>query len=700
MDDGSQGRTASNGSTATRTATTPAAADPAELEWVADPIELALKGSERGRRGEFPTPFCVEIGRRLLLAQLEFSRWVLRRVETVSFGEGRSVLRRTTIELRVPKDAPVFVIEEPGKDPQRFWLVPLTVMKRRTLVDFHLANEDDSPITLPGLRLNQQLDESMLLAAAATLAAPGKEVRDFATQVVAGDREVVDAAMNRYEEARWGDQLARLRHHALFVMTLDRLRYNFTQHVLLPQDKGRHRLLKMSFVEPIAWRYQHADLKKESDRRQLYEPMIPAPWNPGHLASELGLVPTRVRLQTPAAEHAASYHLEVEAPPGVRIVAATLLAGRPHEPRHDDGRRRFTLDPQRGDFLTVGLHGVEVPQNSLCRAHLELRVQRMGWLTTLLSVTVAVMLVLVTLAGHVLLQEAPGPDQDTNAIVLLIATSAAAAAFLSQRDFTGVAARLIVGMRAVGAVSMALPVVAAGFLTYESVTRPEALQLLQMPEPASTSTKVYISLLAVASVALCALVAVTWFRTRGAERDEASSPWDQSRQARPDRDEEAHAKKLSYGEALDEYGFREPAVGVRSSEGWHHVYRWLDPDFAQASKDLRRLADDRSIHLEYGCAEPSACPHVRNGACVARVRDQQPDPSAAAASASQNAPAASDRGAGLGGEGGQRLLEALARRLHQPGADLPRAGDPPGHPGVDLRQPPRARDGQDVDAGR
>ncbi|SNS54277.1 hypothetical protein SAMN06893096_10512 [Geodermatophilus pulveris] len=630
MDDGSEGRAASNGSATTRTTTAPAA-DPPELEWAADPIKLALDGSALARGGRVPEPFCIEVGRRLLLAQLEFSRWVLRRVETVSFGEGRSVLRRTTIELRVPDEAPVFVIEQPDGKTESCWLVPLTVMKRRTLVDFHLAKEDGTPITPLGLRLNQQLDESMLLAAAATLDPPGEEVRQFAEQVVAGDREVVEAAIRRYEEARWGRQLARLRHHALFVMTLDRLRYNFTQYVLLPQGSGRHRLLSMSFVEPVAWRYQHPALTRESDGRWLYEPMKPAPWNLGHLASELGLVPTRVRLQIPAAEHAASYHLEVEAPPGVRIVAATLLAGRPHEPEHEDGRQRFTLDSQRGDSLTVGLHGVEVPQNSLCRAHLELRVQRMGWLTTLLSVTVAVMLVLGTLAGHVLWQEAPDPDQDTNAVVLLIATSAAAAAFLSQRDFTGVAARLIVGMRAVGAASMALPVVAAGVLTYEDVTRPEALQLLQLPEPASTSTKAFISFLALASAALCALVAVTWFRTRGAEKDVVTSPWDQSRQARPDRDEEARVKELSYGEALKEYGFREPAVGVRSSEGWHHVYRWLDPDFEQASEDLGQPSDDRGIVRRYPCVHQSGCPRVGTDACAARVRARQPDPEATAA---------------------------------------------------------------------
>src|SRR3954471_17406049 len=59
----------------------------------------------------------------------------------------------------------------------------------------------------------------------------------------------------------------------------------------------------------------------------------------------------------------------------------------------------------------------------------------------------------------------------------------------------------------------------------------------------------------------------------------------------------------------------------------------------------------------------------------------------------------SGAGAGLPGERGERLLEALLRRLHQPGPDLTGAGHPAGHAGVDLRQPPGAGHLEHVDAG-
>ena len=586
-----------------------------ELQWRADPIKLALRASQRARAWgeggpELPTPFCVEVGRRLLRAQLEFSRWVLRRVETVSFDQGRSVLRNVTIEFAIRGDAPSFVVQDEDGSEEELWLVPLTIMKRRTLVNFQLKNEDGTPLTLPGLRFTQQLDESMLLAAAATLAEPDDTVRGFIRDVVAGDRLVVGKAMHRYEAGELGPQLAALRDHPLFVMTLDRLRYNFTLYVLLSRTRGRHRLLHMSFVEPITWRYQRADLERRSERFWTYRPMIPVNWNRGHLASELGLTPTRVRLQTPAAEHAASYHLEVVAPPGVRIVDATLLAGRPHIPD-----RAKTLDSQRGDYLTVGLHAVEVPPNSLCRAQLELRVERAGWLTTLLITTLAVLLVLFSVALHAVFQRAPVPQQDTNVIVLLITTAAAAAAFLSQRDFTGVAARLIVGMRTVGALSMALPVVAAGLLAYGQVSEPVSALEQRLPDPADGWTRWGTSSLAVLALALFLMVLITWRRTRSDEtKGEISSSWDQSVQATADLEAEQRQQDLTYEEALDEYGFHLPAVGVRSSEGWHRDYRWTPEHYEEAVRALERLADDR-LQLRYRCADPDDCPHTGENGC-------------------------------------------------------------------------------------
>lgn len=100
----------------------------------------------------------------MLLAQLHFGMGVLRRVETIAFQDERSAVREMTVYLRVRDDAAVFV-NDAGVE---YWLVPLTLMRRRTLVDFHMPTEDDQPVRMPGLRLAQQLDESILMAAAAT----------------------------------------------------------------------------------------------------------------------------------------------------------------------------------------------------------------------------------------------------------------------------------------------------------------------------------------------------------------------------------------------------------------------------------------------------------------------------------------------------------------------------------------------------
>lgn len=593
-----------------------------ELQWKADPIELALAASARARLRDrdgpvLPMAFCVEVGRRLLLAQLDFSGWVLRRVETVSFEQGRTVARNMTIEFTVRPDAPSFLVERADGAAEELWLVPLTIMKRRTLVDFHLRNEDGTPLTLPGLRFTQQLDESMLLAAAATLERPDDTVHRFVRDVVAGDRLRVTKAVRSYEAGELGPQLAALRDHDPFTMTLDRLRFNFTLYVLLSRERGRHRLLHMSFVEPITWRYQRAELERTPDGFVTYTPMIPVHWNLGHLASELGLTPTRVRLQTPAAEHAASYHLEVVAPPGVRIVNATLLAGRPHI-----RDRTKTLDSQHGDHLTVGLHAVEVPPNSLCRAQLDLRVERAGWLTTLLVTTFAVASVIFSVAWHAVRQEAPVPAQDTNVIVLLITTAAAAAAFLSQRDFTGVAARLVLGMRAIGALSMALPVVTAGLLAYGESRLPVNELEQRLPAPADDWTIKGSLLLTGVAIVLLLVVVATWWRTKSDEKGEVSSSWDQSLQAVADpgaehrqQAVEQRQQELTFEAALVEYGFDLPAVGVRSSEGWHRLYRWSPQQYRHAVRALDGLAGVRRTVLHYHCDDPDECPHTGEDGC-------------------------------------------------------------------------------------
>src|SRR5215469_17287434 len=91
---------------------------------------------------------CRECGRRLLLLLLRSSSWVSHRTEHVSFRDDRSVVRRVTVEFHVPEQAPVFR----GDDEQAYSLVPLSVMRRKTLVNFELRDDDGRAVVLPSLR--------------------------------------------------------------------------------------------------------------------------------------------------------------------------------------------------------------------------------------------------------------------------------------------------------------------------------------------------------------------------------------------------------------------------------------------------------------------------------------------------------------------------------------------------------------------
>ena len=98
--------------------------------------------------------------------------------------------------------------------------------------------------------------------------------RKFVQTVVAGRKLEVDAEFDRFERFREmrrsgpnfeDDGLDPLRESPLFTETLYRLRRNFTLYLFLPVERGRHRLLRMSFDEPTSWKYQMAMLGVNTD---------------------------------------------------------------------------------------------------------------------------------------------------------------------------------------------------------------------------------------------------------------------------------------------------------------------------------------------------------------------------------------------------------------------------------------------------
>jgi hypothetical protein len=575
-----------------------------EAPWGLDPADMALDASaDRKRdRHEATDAFCVEVGRRMLLAELRFSGWVLRRVEKVRIDSDRSVSRRCSIELKVRDDAPVFV----NREGERFWLVPLSIMRRRTLVNMNLRDEADESIMMPGIRLAQQLDESMLLAAAATtspdLIQPGSALRKFVHTVVAGKKEEIVKTMEDFESSAANRPAfaKELDGNWLFTTILRRLRRSFTLYVFLPERAGRHRLLRISFDEPTDWAYQVPSLRKQDDGSYRYEvARRPLPWyHPGHMAAALGLCPTRVRFQVPSAENAASYHFEFAAPAGVQVVAASLLAGRPNEPE-----RHVSFDHVVGHSPTVGLHAVEVPNGSLCRVQVSLGIPTRGWLTTLLVCSWLIVGVLVSVAIH----QPTGTtswsaDEVTNIVVLLVSTSAGVAALIAQREAGGVGARLVAWMRSIGVIVTALPIVAAGILTYN----------LDASGHAPTHPELLWVLFGFAFVA-AVLITSAWGLSRRAERpkNEQSSPWDMTDNSLTD-------PETDYLDALTKYGFDKAAVGIRSAENWHDQYDCDDKMDRAAVAALERPAG--RVAAAHNCSDLGTTCASRHGCPVTSVR--------------------------------------------------------------------------------
>lgn len=571
--------------------------------WDIDPTEFALGAAELRRTapGALPEPLCTEVGRRLLWLQFRFSRWVLRRVEKVEFDHDRRVIRRTTIELSVPPEAPELVV-----GGSRYWLVPLSVMRRRTLVNLDLGDEQGNTIRMLGLRFTQASDEAMLRAAA-FLALEAVEVPNGRTDaeseeapqerpetlptelsllirdVVSGTRLEIESAKLRVRDARgdalnaeerrrviplkneWTREILRNR---LFAATLERLWHNFTLYALLPVKLGRQRLIRLSVDEPTGWKIQKPKLV-DGERETAYRPFATRARLP--VLSVIGLKPVRLRFLTPSAENCTSYHFEFTAPPGVRIARATLLAGRPQPGTPSTVGNGVTVDDVTPRGPTAGLHAVEVPNGSLCRAQIDLMVPSQGWLGTLLAAAFACLIVVASVLVHAE-REGGNPDhwsaeQVTNIVLLLATVSAGSATYVAHQHAHDIAAKMVRGLRFIGAFMMAIPALVAGGLVYlgesEAARTWQAEWLLALQ-------------IAVACAASCWLiVSLAWLAAlRSQSKHRVRSSWDLT-------DVEATSTVVAvdnrtYRKAMEDLGFKGPAIGFYTAEGWHERYAWDD----------------------------------------------------------------------------------------------------------------------------
>ena len=507
---------------------------------------------------------CKECGRRLLLIFIESSNWVSRRTEHVTFRDDRTAVRDVTVEFYVPEEAPIFR----GDDGKPYSLVPLSVMRRKTLVNFKLRDEEGKSVVLLSLRQNQAITESVLLACADGVreqtdemaSAPGQgQIASFIHAVVSGEQNDLVDAYESLEGGTAAPSVLKLAQHRIFKAILDRLADNFVLWVMIPAGAPRRRVLNFSNDEPLSLRYRKPGWK--GDKYELGDKLKPL--SATVLGSALGLTATRIRFPVPSAENTASFHFEIDAPPGVQIVEASLLAGRPND-------EKPSFDHVQGGFPTVGLHVIEVPNGSLSRAQIGLQVVNRGWLMTSMLSSWAVFGLLLAFALH---QRAVRNDVGGVPPLVLVTLAGAIAGLIAQSDAHALAAHLLRWARSLATVAVVLPLVATTYIALE----PELTKRISFALWGATAIS---GLIALTLSAVCSL---GWRR----QRKSISSPWEQNR-AFP----KLPPTPGNFDKGTVENNYDKPAIRVDSAEGWHTEFLWdaaSEQQLIDVLKSRRRL---------------------------------------------------------------------------------------------------------------
>src|SRR3954447_10460952 len=372
---------------------------------------------------------CRACGLALLDLFVSSSNWVNRRSEQVSFIDDRTVHRRVSVDFEVPPGPRLL-----QADGTETCVIPLALLRRRTLVNFDLRDENNRALQLPQLRQNQALMRCLIRAwAEASYRNARGGTIDFTTPIMVNldhgvsqeqpGTDVIRTLGDWLDGLTDGDQrklyesyaalerghgpLRLPRQDPCFMAVVDRLADSFLLLLfLVDAPVGRNRLVKYSYDERLSLRYRRSGFHYEEGDRAAYSesegPLRIRDEVRYRLGAAAGLTPTVVRFPVPAAEHTASYHFELEAPPGVLIESAALVAGRPNgnpeEPRvhpdapHadatlppardqalEDAAHRFAVDHVVGAQPRVNLHVVDVPFGSLSRAQAKLIVDPRGW---------------------------------------------------------------------------------------------------------------------------------------------------------------------------------------------------------------------------------------------------------------------------------------------------------------------------------
>jgi hypothetical protein len=482
---------------------------------------------------------CRECGLRELGLILASPEWVHRRVESVSFRDDRTVRRRVSVDFSVPAAAPVLVV-----NGCRYRLLPLTIMRRKSLVNFDLRDEADASVPLLGLRQNQAVTHALAEAwACAVLDVDDLDVpeRDFVHDLVNGTQEQLSAACAFADGAHAPPGLRSLVTDRRFIPVKTRLTEDFVMFVLAPDDHPGRRIYKFRYDEPLSTRYRQPGTVENGYART---PPFASRLSRLPILAALGWRPARIRFPTPAAENARSFHLEVHAPEGVEIDSASLLAGRPkRQTKHP------SVDTVTGGFPTVDLHVVDVERGSVSRGQVDLRLANDSWLRfAFLSAWVSVG-ALVWAAHRLGAHEGRGEEAPS---ALFITFAAALAAILWRPQERRMATRMLSWVNVIAYGAPFIMLNAAALIVFQQ----------------DWDLTWWFTGLAGVAAMVAGVLTVTWLSASLAHRRVLLSPWEQGLgTGHIDRAERATpAELVTLAGAEHHLGFDTLAIKVASAE--------------------------------------------------------------------------------------------------------------------------------------
>jgi hypothetical protein len=437
--------------------------------WPRQALEVALEGEVAGLQMM-----------RLLLVQPD---WVHRRVDALEYRDSTTFRRRQSVHFTVPDAAPELTI---GQTTAR--LIPLTTLRKETLVNFDCRDESGS--ALPVLTRGQQ---GLLMVRAMTGWAEGILGAPLAPDVVADIETLLTtpavdghAARERMQVGNADAQWAALRADGLFPLMLDQFTDQFLLATLVHDPPGTQRIVKFSYEEP-------GDL-------------APEPWPRAPLAA-LCWIPRQAASAAESLFSTESYHFEADMPAGVDVPVASLWVG---STEHD----MACVDIDTGGHLRIALRATGF-ERGVAEVRWSLRPARRGWLRTAWIATALSALTLTVgawrldtitsggIADDVGGTAGAGPDslsagtRTELAAAVILALIGTLGGLVARIEEHPLVSRLLEWPRRLAGVAALLPFVAAGTLVVG---------------PAGTSRRVVWAILAAVGVAIAGIFAVAFAR--------------------------------------------------------------------------------------------------------------------------------------------------------------------------------------------